>query len=381
MKYLRLFTSLFLFFPLSGNAQIQLDLKRASISEALEILHLQYGLQYSYQERREVDCIIELYAEFRDIEDALSSVLHTCDLDYQKMGSIYLIEPVQAKESCMFKGRLLDADSGEALSGVVVEYAEGKVLSDQEGYFSIRLNEPTGQMQFSHVVYQALDTALEANAMHTVRLQPQNFYLEEVLIEDQITKRQVDYDVPIIQALQNNKLSTGFFLNFEELKRNEPSKPYEILPEQRRSQEINRYAWSEFYRFKYTRAGFKAIDSIYAFSDGQTLFINILPDRFNRNSRFVKARLVGPYAFIRYQGATTFSGIECDPGTSETQREVIDLRTGRRSRLNKHFMRPLLASDSILGPEYEKRIFKGSINEEYFFRFYGIERKRKRNKS
>ncbi|MEM6343266.1 MAG: carboxypeptidase-like regulatory domain-containing protein [Bacteroidota bacterium] len=381
MKYQRLFIILIMCFPMLGNAQIKLRLKKMSFTDALSWLHEEHNLQYSFEADSYSECILNISAHFQDLESALMAILEPCQLDYQKIGSVYLIGRRAERASCYFKGRLLDAESGKALSGVVIEHTQGKTLSDEDGYFSIVLPESNSQILFSHVVYQALDTALVANAMHTVKLHPQNYYLEEVLIEDQVANSRDDYDVPIIQALQNKQLSTGFFLNFEELRRNEPSKPYEVLPDQRRSQEINRFALSEFYRFKYTRAGFKAIDSIYAFSDGQTLFISILPDRFNRNSRFVKARLVGPYAFIRYQGPTSFSGLECDPGTSETQREVIDLRTGRRSLLNKHFLRPLLAADSILGPEYESRIFKGSIGEEYFFRFYGIERKSKRNKN
>ncbi|MEL7534584.1 MAG: hypothetical protein AAFN10_24975, partial [Bacteroidota bacterium] len=242
MNYQRLLIGLLLCFPMLGNAQIQLSLKQMSFIEALTWLHEQHGLEFSFKAGSYSECIVDISARYQDLESALMAILAPCQLNYQKVGSVYLIGSSREIENCDFRGRLMDAESGEALSGVVIEHAQGKTVSDPNGYFVVHLGESQSQMQFSHIVYQSLDTALRANTFHTVNLQPKSLYLKEVLIEDSLLSQPESYGVPIIEALQNDQLSTGFFQNFEELASNEPSIPYHTYPDRSKSQEIDRIA-------------------------------------------------------------------------------------------------------------------------------------------
>lgn len=379
MKKLIIIISLiFVFLPHYGNAQVVIHARQTHLSEILIGLSDDYGLQYSYKGNIANDCLLDIENSFSSLESALQSILALCEIQYQKLGEVYLIEAAPKVDSkhaslanshCVFNGRLYDAESGQALAAVVIEYEGGKTLSDQNGYFTLMLPQDQNRVQFSHVVYQSLDTFLSDNQVNRLALNPQNHFLDEVLIEAQDTSLKEDYGVPLLKAIYGNNLAVGFCLNFEELAANQPSRPYRTYPEKRKSHEIDQIGWGEFYRFKFSRDSAKQIDSIYGFSDGKHVYININAEFFKHHSRFVKAKIIGPFAYLRYSGPGGIDGYGNYIG-DEMIREVIDLRSGERKPLNKHFLRPLLAADPALSAEYERKIFKGTIGEAFLIRFY-----------
>jgi len=366
MKKLIIILSLFSFLlPLSANAQLDIQVKNQSLVEVLQILHYEYGLAYSFSSDIGDDCKLSFAANFTSIEDALQAVLEPCQLDYEQLNDVYIIKQQKIEPiNNFFRGRLLDANSGNALPSVVIDFDGQKTLSDEQGYFFVSAPSAELTFSFSHITYQPKDTLLSKDLTHTVKLELKAFELEEVVIS-RTHKNEYDH-FPLVQAWKQGRPKMGYYRNFDEFINNAPSQPWRTYPDKRLHQGTRQRKRGTYHvDFQISRDSAAAMGSIFGFCDGENIYLNLDQPKFKPSTRFVRLRFVGPFAYYTYDVEETYLNF-----FEHMQEMVIDLNTGEIRRLNTDYLKFLLKQRPDLASEFEQKIFQPIYIDDYFFMLY-----------
>ena len=186
---------LFFFLPVFLCAQ---DVKvtitgKATLLDAFKQIEKQTGYSVAYNQSK-LDVNKTLSAEIRNcsLEKALSLLLKEWNHNYKIKGKHIIILPVKNKRPGpgavyqVISGTVTDAASGENLIGALVLVPETKMgtVTNEYGFYSLRL--PTGkqELMFSYMGYALKDTvvSLRSNERIDILLTPEAGQLKEVIV-------------------------------------------------------------------------------------------------------------------------------------------------------------------------------------------------------
>lgn len=372
IKVIFFFLGLLGFLPLQGNAQVKITAEQTPLIQLLQELNRSHDLQYSLSNEIATECAISIQANFADLAEALHQILQACELGYEYIGGIYVVskkkaQPVQTAV-CVFEGRLIDAKSGQALSNVVVRYQGGSTLSDENGYFSVKTASNPDPVRFSHIAYQNIDTVLASNQNHTLPLQPKEWDLAVVMIEDWFSRDSSYLGLEIVQAIKAQKLQAGIYLSQEELLQNQPSLPWIENSKRRKSYRLNHLIAYNTYRLRMPFRYKVNLSTVWGFCDGENIYINVFPHPRNLfDVEFARLHLVGPYLYYEFLYNNDFF-LETDLRGSEQW--VIDLNKEESMELDKYFIGNKIAKKKELYAAFENEWLKKYSLGRFLFRFY-----------
>lgn len=167
----------------------------------------------------------------------------------------------------------------------------------------------------------------------------------------------------------NKAMPAGIYQNFTELKYRSPAFPYTYSLTKKKVGTPIRKIYH--YKLNASRTDRKRIGDIYAFTEGEELYINIAPrsKRIGPSTRFAKAEDLKVFYYFEYYETTVvpnqYGGIYAD----SWKEKVIDRRTGEVITLNRNKLQQIIIDDPELSEEFRRESSKSKKLKEYLIRY------------
>ena len=198
--------SLFITFGVYGQT-IRLNYAKQPLNEILLDLNQRYQIQISVNANLSSNCLISIKQQFASVDKALEALAKRCDLELVKISNVYAFRqpepvtpaPVVKKERPVrygYRGLVVESNSQEPLPYTLVKFADGHVVSDENGYFAFKSTRKSVTAQFRHLGYQVTSTVLLPKQMSKVALLSQPQLLEEVVITSKPKLPEVEQEIP-----------------------------------------------------------------------------------------------------------------------------------------------------------------------------------------
>ena len=161
----------------------------------------------------------------------------------------------------------------------------------------------------------------------------------------------------------------GVYQNFAELKYRSPAFPYRYSFTKKKVGTPIRKIYH--YKFNVSRNERNRIGEVYAFTDGEDIYINIAPrsKRIGISTRFAKAEDLKIFYYFEYYETTVvpnqYGGIYAD----SWKKKVIDKRTGEVITLNRNKLQQIIIDDPELSEEFRRESSKSKKLKEYLIRY------------
>jgi len=177
------------FYKVNIEKEISLDLKKASMSEALKAVSRETGLKLTYQGIFESDKNITIKNKKISVGKALSIILEGTNFDYKVSQEGYLLihEVVKGNMEVFFQtvsGTVTDASSGETLPGVnvVLKGTTTGTSTNSEGQYELDVPSLQDTLMFSFIGYQTQQIPINGRSQIDVELQSQAVTGEDVVV-------------------------------------------------------------------------------------------------------------------------------------------------------------------------------------------------------
>lgn len=204
---------LFIFIHISLYSQsIEIKSSDTPLSKILIELRDTYKVKFSFDDESLSKFRITKNNKYSSIDYALSDMLRSLPLLYEKSGDVYIIypEPEKPKEPVKYllSGKVLDSNSKEVLpfSNLIINGTG--LTTDYEGRFSIiSENDSLFNVRASYLGYYVCDTVAFASNNFDIPLTSSAIGLKEIIVEDMIVERgmQVGQFSGVIRL--NNKIA------------------------------------------------------------------------------------------------------------------------------------------------------------------------------
>lgn len=145
-------------------------------------------MEFSYDPQLIADCSVIWPKHISAFSDSLLAyALQDCRLQFQKLGEVYIIQSYEG--SLHFKGKLLDASTGQPIPQAIVQSDQGHAITDANGEFEIPSTIRKVLLQIRHLAYQPLDTSVSFLEAQKIVLQSKIIELKEVVVDGADRKR------------------------------------------------------------------------------------------------------------------------------------------------------------------------------------------------
>ena len=161
----------------------------------------------------------------------------------------------------------------------------------------------------------------------------------------------------------------GVYQNFSALKYRNPAYPYTYSFTKKKVGTPIRKIYH--YQLNVSRNERKRIGEVYAFSDGEDMYINIAPrsKRIGSSTRFAKAEDLKVFYFFEYYETTAvpnqYGGIYAD----SWKKKLIDKRSGKVITVNRNRLQQIIMDDPELSDEFRQESSKSKKLKEYLIRY------------
>jgi TonB-dependent starch-binding outer membrane protein SusC len=204
----------------SQHTKFDLDIKDQTIRQALLVIENKSKFKFFYNEDFiNVDKVISLKIEDGRVEEVLDRMLEGTDITYSVLDNNLIIlkqkgSNDQASQSQDLQGIITDKETGEKLVGVTIQLKGTNmgVISDVEGKFTIRLNNPaTDTLIISMVGYIKKEIAVNNNLFLFVALEQEIVALNQVIVIGYGTQKKKDLTgaVSVVSIENISRLTTG----------------------------------------------------------------------------------------------------------------------------------------------------------------------------
>ncbi len=192
-RFIGFLTILLFFFSLNLQAQeIRINVKDRALNQVLIDIRESYGLKFSFDDEALSKYLISIDRVFSNPDEAITNLISKYDLDWDRVGEVYLIFPVlSAKESVVPEtkrifGVIADKSSGESLPYSHIMVNEDGLISDAFGRFVFDVQDDSAYMiRVSHLGYYRLDTLVNHAGVHDFYLDPSVVGMKEVVVRNQ----------------------------------------------------------------------------------------------------------------------------------------------------------------------------------------------------
>ncbi|OJJ15328.1 hypothetical protein BKI52_38585 [marine bacterium AO1-C] len=198
--------SLFITFGVYGQT-IRLNYTKQPLNEILLDLNQRYQIQISVNANLSSNCVISIKKQFASTDEALEALAKKCDLQLVKISNVYTFrqpvpvkpKPIVKKEKPAFytyRGVVVESNSQEPLPYTLIQFTNGHVVTDENGYFAFKSPQKNVTAQFRHLGYQVTNTLLLPGQVSKVALLSQPQLLEEVVVTSKPTLQEVRQEIP-----------------------------------------------------------------------------------------------------------------------------------------------------------------------------------------
>jgi len=232
---MRLTIALIIFFSFNVSAlteaqtvRVNVNLNKASLKEALEVIKSQSDLNFIYNNDLVNDnSQVSIDATNQDVTEVLEIMLNQAGLDYRVVDKNVIIYPVnrsnqsqvnyntvQQQQQIVVKGTVKD-NTGEPLPGVnVFEKANSTngIITSIDGTFKIEVSSEDAILTFSFIGFQAQDINVAGRPSINVTLVEESIGLEEVIAVGYGIQKKTEVTSSIAKVTSDN-FNKGFATN------------------------------------------------------------------------------------------------------------------------------------------------------------------------
>ncbi|MDF9829697.1 TonB-dependent receptor [Parabacteroides sp. PF5-6] len=172
-------------FPLSAQ-QIRLQASDTPLDQVLSTLNV----ELSFDSKALSVYRVSVNRDFSSFREAIDFLLQGKPFVCEQIGKVYVIvpyeeeviAPVPIPETYTLSGVLTDKDNGERLPYAHILTAQGMIVGDENGFFSVKSNRPVPlRMRFTYLGYHPVDTLLMPGS-HVINLSSQPMVMDEVFV-------------------------------------------------------------------------------------------------------------------------------------------------------------------------------------------------------
>lgn len=167
------------------------------------------------------------------------------------------------------------------------------------------------------------------------------------------------------------KLS-GLYRTFEEFRDNKPSiiinfinSTYKIEKEERKYGNIGNRKFIYAYGLNCDQRTSENIGSIFGFCDGNKIYITSETQQFPHYMSFYEINYLNTYSYFDFVSTDYLNSISLESLSCE----VIDLKTGKFSKLTKSFIKKIILNNSELSRKFELQDEKSKHLKEYLIEY------------
>ena len=187
------------FYKVNIEKEISLDLKKATMAEALKAVSQKTGFKLTYRGIFGSDKKITIKNKNISVGKALSLILEGTNFDYKVSQEGYLLihEVVKSNIDVFFQnvsGTVSDAGTGETLPGVnvVLKGTSTGTSTDSEGQYELDVPSLQDTLVFSFIGYQTQEVPINGRSQIDVELQSQAVTGEDVVVVGYGTQQRRD---------------------------------------------------------------------------------------------------------------------------------------------------------------------------------------------
>ncbi|MEO0898554.1 MAG: hypothetical protein AAFY71_19230 [Bacteroidota bacterium] len=255
--------------------QIILKVDHQPIKEVLDQMAKEHDLQYTAAGERMENCMIHIDKEFDNLDQVVSSLAEACQLTVEKLEDVYIFHspknPLQPSHYT-FHGRIVEEESGMPIPYVILQVNSNQVLADEEGGFTFQSPQKMVEITTRHLAYQALDTLIKEGHHIDIRLNQEDFSLEEVVIEADSVKHILSEKFEISRAFKEGRLKAGYYRSFDEFLQNKPGLTFQ--DSLFKDRKIGTVKWSSYVKHYYAVPDEEReqLGPIFGYSDGERIY-------------------------------------------------------------------------------------------------------------
>lgn len=166
--------------------QIELNLKKGSISTIIKELQKIEGINFSYNAKSIPDKEVQLTGSKLTLKEWLDQVFKGTDLTYRIMGDQIILYTSKPRSKATLNGKIKSIEDGEYLPGATIYIPELKtgVITNAYGFYSITLPAGVYTVNVSFVGFQTLVQTVDLSANQTLdmELEEDVQHLSEVVV-------------------------------------------------------------------------------------------------------------------------------------------------------------------------------------------------------
>ena len=186
---------MFLAIPVKSQ-EILLSYTNEKLNAVLVDLSEKYNVQVTISSEISSNCTINIEGSYSGISTALNALAEQCSLEVNDVNGVYVFSksPTNLPEETWFhyKGQILDQTSGEPLPNAKIQIGKYRLLSNEDGKFSIRTKNKKEPLIISYLGYYVLDTNVRNSSNLSLNLKPNIFSFQPIEVMNNV-EVEIDY--------------------------------------------------------------------------------------------------------------------------------------------------------------------------------------------
>jgi len=190
VKWINFFLAVlfFLLFILSSKAQTGSD--KIPLQEFLKTTEKRFNITFTYADENVQKVYIKPPRNTMSLDETLEFLQKNTPLEFKKIDSQFIsISKIQQEN--IICGYVLDAESGEGISGASILSNGNHTVTSHDGYFEMEIPDENGSMTIQSMGFLPVKRnakTLIGKPCTTLRLRPKTIELQEVVIQNYLTK-------------------------------------------------------------------------------------------------------------------------------------------------------------------------------------------------
>jgi hypothetical protein len=251
---------------------------------------------------------------------------------------------------------------------------EARVILHSGNLYNIYLLNPSQRFSEFRFLSDSIDISEEFDIIEERKAAKYQLSVDNTREYNFSFLTQADEEACVLLAIYlhsdlDKAVPAGVYQNFAELKYRSPAFPNTYSFTKKKVGTPIRKIYH--YKLNVSRNERKRFGEVYAFTDGEDMYINIAPrsKRIGLSTRFAKAEDLKIFYFFEYYETTVvpnqYGGIHVD----SWKKKLIDKRSGKVITLNRTRLQQIIMDDPELSDEFRQESSKSKKLKEYLIRY------------
>lgn len=169
--------------------QIDVCVEEKPLGELLASLHLDYGVQVSFNAKLLNECLITTTQKFKSPYETLNYLTQVCGCEYKMIDGVFIVTQKRSSKryysknkKYIYQGKIIDKINQEKLPFATIRIDKTSITTDSEGNFTYQSEDQSANLLASHVGYFVLDTLINADHGLVIALSPSITELQEITV-------------------------------------------------------------------------------------------------------------------------------------------------------------------------------------------------------